>query len=57
MLHIVINSSNYFDPGTLVNYCDQRLPVCLLAYLSNSPLPLTDPSDEVPRAHRAVHRC
>jgi len=29
---------------------------CIMVW-NKSPLPLTDPRDAVPRAHRAVHRC
>jgi len=29
----------------------------LVAKENKSPLPLTDPRDAVPRAHRVVHRC
>jgi len=40
----------------IMSYCAKLTGEDLSRYLNKSPLPLTDPREAVPQAHRVVHR-
>jgi len=58
MLMMLLKCSKYDRYLHMILYADDIIFVdSIVTELDKSPLPLTDPHDAVPRAHRAVYRC